>query len=158
MTGRAAREEWWIGFWGSHLIGINMQNAVVGPASSWLAKESTEPLHMLALMLLIQALTVAAILSVQIRVSTRRSRDRDVRLITLWPYAALYILTSFWPFLRPLSPIDFPGFWLPVILLAAWLTFQLGIKSGDPGPNRWGRAPSRRLPFIGPDNYRPPRS
>lgn len=159
MNGRAGRQEWWFGFLGAHALGLAIERAAGSVVVDAVAGSSNDDLHLLIVAGLVRAATIVGVVLVQYRISVRRAHDRNVALVTLWPYAGLYAATMAWAFFQPLLPYDLPGFWVPVLLMAGWLGYQLGVKPGDRGSNVWGSPPKPIANYIlpKPDNYRSPR-
>ena len=151
MKSRAGRLEWWGTFAVTYFLYLqateffarNLQSEVLlGPA---------------------QAASLAVALAVQRHVSVRRARDRDVRPITFWVYAATCVATFAMSRSIALASVSLPfnpsWIWVPQFLAFGWAAIELGAIPGDPMANRWGPAPKSPFDRVGPriDNYRPPR-
>ena len=115
----------------------------------------------------VEAVSLSVALAVQGHVSIRRARDRDVRSIAFWVYAATRVATSamifgiFVMFVSGVSlPSHLPWLWLPLLVAFGWAAIELGARPGDPMANRWGPPPKPLFDLSGAraNNYKPPRS
>lgn len=164
MKSRVGRPEWWGTFVVTYFLYLQATEFFArsllrdGEALSGASVQST------VLLGVGEAVCLGVALAVQHHVSVRRARDRDVRPIAFWIYAATCVATFVISLSIVASGVTLPfnpsWIWVPQFVAFVWVAIELGARPGDPMANRWGPVPKSRFDRVGPrmDNYKPPRS
>lgn len=163
MESRAGRPEWWGAFvvtYGLYLQATEFFTRSLLRAGETLSSASVQPTVLLGVVL---AVCLGVALAVQHHVSVKRARDRDVRPVAFWVYAAACVATFAISITVVASGVTLPfnpsWIWVPQFVAFGWLAIELGVRPGDPKENRWGPAPKSPFDRFGRriDNYKPPR-
>ncbi|WP_143105867.1 DUF805 domain-containing protein [Brevundimonas viscosa] len=163
MNSRVGRLEWWGTFAVTYFLYLQAMEFFARSMprdGEFLSGVSVHPTVLLGVA---QAVILGVALAVQHHASVRRARDRDVRPIAFWVYAATCVAT-FAISLAIVSsgvtlPFNLSWIWASPFVAFGWMAIELGARPGDPMANRWGPVPKSPFDRVGPriDNYKPPR-
>lgn len=163
MKSRVGRLEWWGTFVVTYFLYLQATEFFSRKLLRDVETLSGASLQSAVLLAFAEAVILAIALAVQRHVSIRRARDRDVRPIAFWVYAATCVATFAISLVIVASQVTLPfnpsWIWAPQFVAFGWVAIELGAKPGDPQANRWGPVPKPLFDMVGPraDNYKPPR-
>lgn len=163
MHGRVGRLEWWTAFVTANIAAAWAGRFLYGSVLSDGQPVASASLEAKVILGLAEATILALVLLVQRDISTRRARDRDVRPIAFWVYAATSVLSGATSFGLSASggslPFSPAWIWAPHVVAWVWVALEFGVRPGDPMANRWGPVPKHPFDYASPrsNNYKPPR-